>query len=104
MNYISIPIITLFVYLIIEFLKSIIKTEFFKAFIPILSSLLGAGIAVLMFYVVPNFYEFISNKRILYRYSDEKRNPTKLARFLRIVLISFIKLVFIVSCLFFISI
>ena len=54
MNYISIPIITLFVYLIIEFLKSIIKTEFFKAFIPILSSLLGAGIAVLMFYVVPN--------------------------------------------------
>lgn len=54
MNFISIPIITLFVYLIIEFLKSIIKTEFFKAFIPILSSLLGAGIAVLMFYVVPN--------------------------------------------------
>lgn len=45
---------------------------------------------VMLFYVVPNFYEFISNKRILYRYSDEKRNPTKLARFLRIVLISFI--------------
>lgn len=45
---------------------------------------------VVLFYVVPNFYEFISNKRILYRYSDEKRNPTKLARFLRIVLISFI--------------
>lgn len=45
---------------------------------------------VMLFYVVPNFYEFISNKRILYRYSDEKRNPTKLARFLRIALISFI--------------
>lgn len=45
---------------------------------------------VMLFYVVPNFYEFISNKKILYRYSDEKRIPTKVARFLRIVLISFI--------------
>ncbi len=45
---------------------------------------------VLFFYVVPNFYEFISNKRILYRYSDEKQIPTKFARFLRIVLISVI--------------
>ena len=45
---------------------------------------------VMLFYLVPNFYEFISNKKILYRYSDEKRIPTKLARFLRIVLISFI--------------
>ena len=45
---------------------------------------------VMLFYVVPNFYEFISNKKILYRYSDKKRIPTKVARFLRIVLISFI--------------
>ena len=45
---------------------------------------------VMLFYVVPNFYEFISNKKILYRYSDEKRIPTKVARFLRIVLLSFI--------------
>ena len=45
---------------------------------------------IMLFYVVPNFYEFISNKKILYRYSDEKRIPTKVARFLRIVLISFI--------------
>lgn len=44
---------------------------------------------ILFLYVVPNFYEFISNRRILYRYFDEKRVTTKLARFLRIVLISF---------------
>ena len=53
---------------------------------------------VMFFYVVPNFYEFIGNKRILYRYSDEKRIPTKFVRFLRIVLISFI--VILVSVLF----
>lgn len=44
---------------------------------------------ILFMYVAPNFYEFISNRRILYRYTDEKRIPAKLARFLKIVLISF---------------
>lgn len=43
----------------------------------------------LFMYVAPNFYEFISNRRILYRYNNEKRISSKLARFLKIVLISF---------------
>ena len=44
---------------------------------------------ILFMYVAPNFYEFISNRRILYRYNNEKRISSKLARFLKIVLISF---------------
>lgn len=41
---------------------------------------------------LPIFLKILSQKRIMYRYTDEKQMPTKLRRFLKIIFLSFIVL------------
>lgn len=43
---------------------------------------------ILFFFFIPNFLEFVSGRRILYRYTAEKHVPSGLFRFLKVVLIT----------------
>lgn len=45
------------------------------------------GLAFILFYFcVPNFFEFISGRRLMYRFTDKKQLPTKLVRLLKVVI------------------
>ena len=50
---ISVPAIAAVVYAIVEWLKTIIKTDSFKKWIPLVAVCLGAVLGVVAFYVYP---------------------------------------------------
>ncbi len=53
------------------------------------------GLAFILFYFcVPNFFEFISGRRLMYRFTDKKQLPTKFVRILKVVIFT----LFIVFC------
>ena len=51
---ISVPAIAAVVYAIVEWLKTIIKTDAFKKWIPLVAICLGAVLGVVAFYVYPS--------------------------------------------------
>ncbi len=49
---------------------------------------------ILFLFLGPTFFEFIAGGKILYRYTDKKCMPTKLARILKIIVVSFFIILF----------
>lgn len=45
-------------------------------------------VALLFMFVLPNAFDFFSNRGIIYRYTSEKQIPAKVVRFLKIILFS----------------
>lgn len=58
-------------------------------------SLYYTFIVLFLVLIVPNLFEIIKNRRIIYRYTEEKRIPSKLVRVLKVILST----LFIVLCL-----
>lgn len=51
-------------------------------------SMVYSLVALLFMFVLPNAFDFFSNRGIIYRYTSEKQIPTKVVRFLKIILFS----------------